>query len=114
MTAGNPLTKSLEAASLTMGIRPEEKSVIGLEYLSDFHNLLYSLEKEFDIVIVDLPSIRDSGIPSLFAKQLDGIVVVVNAGKTKKADLDQVLFHLNANNVIGFVFNRATKDNIIM
>jgi protein-tyrosine kinase len=114
LTTGNPLTKSLEATSLSMGTRSEEKSVISLEHLSDFRNLVYSLEKEFDRVIVDLPSIRDSGIPSLFAKQLDGIVVVVNAGVTKKTDLDQVLFHLNATNVIGFIFNRATKDNFII
>jgi protein-tyrosine kinase len=114
MTAGNLQKKFLEAASLTLGARPDEKMVIGLEHLSDFRNLIYSLEKEFDMVIVDLPSIQDSGIPSLFAKQLDGIVIVVNAGLTKKRNLDQVLFHLNASNVIGFIFNRATKDNIIM
>jgi Mrp family chromosome partitioning ATPase len=112
MTAGDPLRKPFEAASLTQGIRTEEKSVISLEHLSDFRNLVYSLEKEFDMVIVDLPSIQNSGIPSFFAKQLDGIVVVVNAGITKKGSLDQVLFHLNANNVIGFIFNRATNDNI--
>jgi len=112
MTAGNPSTKSFEVAGLTMGINSEEKSSVSLEHLSDFRNLIYSLEKDFDLVIVDLPSIQDSGIPSLFAKQLDGIVVVVNAGITKKINLDQVLFHLTASNVIGFIFNRATKDNI--
>jgi Mrp family chromosome partitioning ATPase len=113
MTAGN-LIKSFEAASLTKGNHPLEKSTISLEHLSDFRNLIYSLEKEFDLVIVDFPSIQDSGIPSLFAKQLDGIVVVVNAGKTKKENLDQILFHLNTSNVVGFIFNRATKDNIVM
>jgi Mrp family chromosome partitioning ATPase len=110
LTAGNPSTRSMEATRFTLNFQSEIKSTISLEYLSDFRNLIYSLQNEFDLVIVDLPSIRDSGLPSLYAKQLDGIVVVVNAGRTKKRELDQVLFHLNANNVIGFVFNRTSED----
>jgi len=114
LTAGNPYSRSMEAAGFAFEIPSDRKSAVSLEHLSDFRNLVYSLQKEFDLVIVDLPSIRDSGLPSLFAKQLDGIVVVVNAGKTKKRELDQILFHLNASNVLGFVFNRITADNVVM
>jgi non-specific protein-tyrosine kinase len=113
LTAGNPLTRSIEATSLTMSVPAAKEQNISLEQLSDFRNLIYSLQKEFDLVIVDLPSIQDSGLPALFAKQLDGIIVVVNAGKTKKRELNQMLFHLNTANVLGFIFNRTTKDNIV-
>jgi Mrp family chromosome partitioning ATPase len=114
LTAGNPLTRSMEAAGLaTIDFPNAKESTIGLEQLNDFRNLMYSLEREFDLVIVDLPSIRDSGLPSLFAKQLDGILVVVNAGRTKKRELNQVLYHLTASNVIGFIFNRLSKDWIV-
>jgi Mrp family chromosome partitioning ATPase len=114
LTAGIPSSKSLEAASFTMDYHPVRQRVISLEHLSDFRNLIYSLQKEFDLVIVDLPSIKDSGLPALFARQLDGVIVVVNAGITKKQDLNEVLFHLNTSNVLGFVFNRITKNNIMI
>jgi len=85
------------------------RSPVGLEQLSDFRNLLYSLEEKYELVIVDLPSIHESIIPTLFTTQLTGVIVVVNAGKTKQHDIDRLLVTLNESHVLGFVFNRVNN-----
>jgi len=84
---------------------------IGLEQLVEFRNIIFSLEEKFDLVIIDFPSIEESVIPTLFMEPLDGLIVVVNAGKTRKEDIDSLLKKIHANKVLGFVFNRATIEN---
>jgi protein-tyrosine kinase len=88
------------------------KATVGLEQLTEFRNLLYSLEEKFELIIVDLPSIHESAIPTLFTSQLGGVIVVVNAGKTKQRDIDRLLVTLNESQVLGFVFNRVDKHNL--
>ena len=88
-------------------------STVRLEDISEFRNVLYSLEERFDLIIVDLPSLAESAIPTLFVKQLDGIVVVVNAGRTKQANLDKLIKQLDPNKVVGFVFNRSKPDQVV-
>lgn len=88
------------------------KATVGLEQLTEFRNLLYSLEEQFELIIVDLPSINESAIPTLFTTQLGGVIVVVNAGKTKQKDIDRLLVTLNESQVLGFVFNRVDKNNL--
>jgi len=88
------------------------KATVGLEQLTEFRNLLYSLEEKFELIIVDLPSIHESAIPTLFTTQLGGVIVVVNAGKTKQHDIDRLLVTLNESQVLGFVFNRVDKKSL--
>ena len=85
---------------------------VGLEQLPEFRNVLFSLERKYELVIVDLPSITESSIPTLFTSQLGGVIVVVNAGRTKERDLERLIATLNESQVIGFVFNRVDKHNL--
>ena len=83
-----------------------DKVRLGLEHLPAFRDIIYSLEQEFDFVIVDMPSVRSEMVPVLFANQLHGLLIVINSGKTRKEDLDEMFRQINERQVLGFVFNR--------
>lgn len=79
---------------------------LGLEQLPAFRDVVYSLEQEFEFVIVDMPAIHSEGVPALFTNQLNGLLVVVDSGKTKREEIDAMFHHINERQVLGFVFNR--------
>jgi protein-tyrosine kinase len=87
------------------------QSYIGLEDMSSFSDVIYSLEHEFEFVIVDMPSINSRDFPILFANQLNGLLVVVDVGRTKREDIEKMFRQVNENQVLGFVFNRVTDQN---
>jgi Mrp family chromosome partitioning ATPase len=83
---------------------------LGLEQLTAFRDILYSLEQLYDFIIVDMPAISHHGVPVLFANQLNGLLVVVDTLRTKKEDLDSMFRSINKNQVLGFVYNRYKDD----
>jgi len=83
---------------------------LGLDQLPQFRDVLYSLVQEFDFVIVDMPSMDVFGFPVLFANQLSGLFVVLNAGRTKRGEVDRMFRLLNEAQVYGFVFNRYREE----
>jgi Mrp family chromosome partitioning ATPase len=83
---------------------------LGLEQLTAFRDILYSLEQAYDFIIVDMPAISNQGVPVLFANQLNGLLVVVDTLRTKKEDLDSMFRSINKNQVLGFVYNRYKDD----
>jgi Mrp family chromosome partitioning ATPase len=86
---------------------------IGLDQLSMFRDVIYSLMQGFDFVIVDMPSMNVPGFPVLFASQLNGLFVVLNAGETKRGEIDKMFRLLNESQVYGFVFNRYKEDGLL-
>ncbi len=80
---------------------------IGLEHMASFGEVIRSLEQSFDFVVVDMPSINSRNFPILFANQLDGLIVVIDAEKTKKEDIEKMFQQVNEQQVLGFVFNRV-------
>ncbi|MBI1806204.1 MAG: CpsD/CapB family tyrosine-protein kinase [Ignavibacteria bacterium] len=82
---------------------------LGLEQLPAFRDVIYSLEQEFEFVIVDMPAIHSEGVPILFANQLNGLLVVVDSGKTKREEIDAMFHYINERQVLGFVFNRFNE-----
>ena len=101
-----------EKPSGTNGPSPRLAPVpsLQLEHLAAFRDVLYTLKEQFDFVIVDLPSIQENVFPLLFTNQLDGVLVVVNVGRTKQEDVEAVFRRLNQRQVLGFVLNRAGED----
>ena len=91
--------------------RSVKQNPIGLEYTSAFGEVLYALEREFDFIIVDMPAIKKHEFPILFVNHLNGLLVVVELGKTKRRDIDQIFRQFNKNQVLGFVFNRVTDND---
>ncbi len=92
-------------------IAPQPRPLLGLEQLTAFRDVIYSLEQEFDFVIVDMPSIVSDEIPVLFTSYLNGLLVVVDSGKTRREDLDAMFQKINQQQVLGFVFNRFDQAN---
>ena len=86
-----------------------QRNVLGLDQLAAFRDVIYSLEQEFDFVIVDLPAMNTEEIPVLFTNQLNGLLIVVKTGKTKREDLDVMFQHINQHQVVGFVFNHMNS-----
>lgn len=83
---------------------------LSLEQLAPFRDVLYSLEQQYEIIIVDMPAINSTTIPLLFTNQLQGLIVVVQSEKTKKEEIDKLLQRVNERNVLGFVINRFSNQ----
>lgn len=81
------------------------KPSLGLQHLPAFRDILYSLEQKYDIIIVDMPEMNSESVPHLFANQLNGLIVVVRSGKTKREELDLTLQKINEHQILGFVLN---------
>lgn len=70
-------------------------------------NLLDQLSKQFDYIIIDTPPINVVTDAAVFANKVNGYVMVVRAGRTKKDELNQALSALEQvdANVFGFLLN---------
>ena len=90
---------------------PQPRPLLGLDQLTSFRDVIYSLEQEFDFIIVDMPAVVADEIPILFTSHLNGLLVVVDNGKTRREDLDAMFQRINEQQVLGFVFNRAGQSN---
>jgi len=89
-----------------------ERATLGLEHVTSFRDIIYSLEQVFEVVIVDLPSVADLGFPQLYLKQISGLIVVVNSGATRKEEIDKLLHHVDEQQILGFVLNRTDDTHI--
>jgi len=113
LSAGQMPFHSLNADYLGNGEQvslAEAQSTLGLDQLASFRNVLYSLRQEFEFVIVDMPALHEPRIPILLTNQMDGLIVVVDANRTKHEHIEKMFRRVNQNQVIGFVFNRVTKE----
>jgi Mrp family chromosome partitioning ATPase len=86
--------------------RASQEPVIGLEHLEDFLDVVHTLEQAYQFVLVDMPSINTRDFPILFASQLNGLIVVVDATKTRQQDIEAMFRHVSERQVLGFVLNR--------
>jgi protein-tyrosine kinase len=111
LSAGN-FPQLVEGNVRTGGGSRPGSMMFGLDLLPALRDVIYSLEQEYDFVIVDLPAINTADVPVLFTSQLNGLLVVVDSGRTRKDDLDEMFRHVNESKVLGFVFNRFNSDQI--
>lgn len=80
---------------------------LGLEDILAVRNLIYTLEEQFDFVVVDMsPILPITDFPVLFANEVDGLLTVVDVRKTKKSDVNEIFRHINESQIAGFIFNR--------
>lgn len=79
--------------------------------LINFNMLAYSLLHEFEFLIVDMASVDAKNFPTLIANQLNGLIVVVEASRTKRRDINRLFRRVNEKNVIGFVMNKTKDDD---
>lgn len=82
---------------------------LGLEHLSAFRDIIYTLEQKFEFIIVDMPAISSNTIPPLFANQFHGLILVVRSEYTKREDIDNIFNKIGERNIVGFVINSFKK-----
>ena len=75
----------------------------------ELREVIATLKRQFRFIVVDLPSSMEQTFPGMISSHLDGFVVVVSAGKTKKTDIRSLVTTLNENKIIGFVMNRVSS-----
>ena len=114
LPAGN-----ISASPLVAEYTPPRKAIdsgeakgpaLGLEHVAAFRDVLYSLRQEYEFVVVDMPAIQEPPVPLPLIHQMDGILVVINANKTRHEDIQKMFRHINASQILGFVLNRAGND----
>ena len=71
-------------------------------------NLIAELKSHFDLILVDSPPVIPYSDASVLSSQVDGVLLVVQSGKTRKEDIQQVQATLQDNQakVLGIVLNK--------
>jgi Mrp family chromosome partitioning ATPase len=87
-----------------------QKASLGLEQLAAFRDVIYSLKQTFEFVIIDMPAIQEPRIPIQLTHQMDGLLVVVDANRTKQIDIERTFTQLSKSQILGFVMNRSSAD----
>ncbi len=67
--------------------------------------ILAQLAKEFDYVIIDTPPVLPLADMNIFSNLVDGILLVVRAGKTSRDVVKKVLESLPSQKVLGVILN---------
>ncbi len=106
-----PFTHYLEAFNLhvmTAGSDPE----LPYELLKSrrLDQLLQQAREDYDFVIVDAPQILRLPDTELISRLVDGFLIVVKAGHTRQARLEEALSLMTEEQVMGLVFNAVPKS----
>lgn len=72
-----------------------------------FGSFIGRCRADFDYVLLDCPPIHPISDVSFLLEAIDGVVLVVRAGKTSKGLLKEVVANLPAEKLVGTVLNRA-------
>jgi Mrp family chromosome partitioning ATPase len=75
----------------------------------ELREVITTLKQQFRFVVIDLPRATHPAFPAMIASHLDGYIVVVSVGKTKKTDITNLMPFLNEGKILGFVMNRVSQ-----
>lgn len=79
---------------------------------SSFRGMLSSLYKEFEFVLLDLPSVSARNFPTLITNQLTGLIVVVKSRQTKRRDIQKLFRRVREETVLAFVMNEVKENDL--
>lgn len=115
LPAGNPIANAQVADRMSLANNAAQgipkKMFPGLEQLTAFRDVMYSLRQTFEFVIIDMPAIREPQVPFQFIDLVDGLLVVVDANRTKHGDVERTFDKIKRDKILGFVMNRASHDS---
>jgi Mrp family chromosome partitioning ATPase len=83
-------------------------AMMSFDKILELREVIATLKRQFRFIVIDLPSAMEQAFPGMISSHLDGFVVVVSAGKTKKTEIRNLVNVLNENKIIGFVMNRVS------
>lgn len=92
---------------LTAGPTPPNPSeLLNSQRMQDF---LSGIKDQYDLVVLDVPPMLEVTDTQVLASQLDGVILVVRAGKTQKSEIRRAvdMLRLAKANILGYVFNDA-------
>ena len=94
---------------LSGDIPPNPSELIGSKKME---KLIESFRAEYNYIIVDLPPVLSVSDPLAMSKNLDGMVVVVRHGHTRRSDIVETMRQIKLVNVnvLGFVYNGAVRN----
>ena len=74
-------------------------------------DLLKEIKPKFDLILIDSPPVIPYSDASVLSSQIDGVLLVVQSGKTRREDIQQAYATLEDNhaNVLGVVLNRQKQ-----
>jgi Mrp family chromosome partitioning ATPase len=99
----------LPGSQVAMGAIGEPGAINALAADADsVRNMLSSVSDSFELTILDLPPVSESIIGPAMAKALDGVVLVVEAERTRSAAVQasQRTLRMHGGNVLGVVLNK--------
>lgn len=81
----------------------------GIKDTIALREILYTLKNEFDFIIVDMSSIFPvEEFPIHFINEIDGLLTVIDAKKTRHEHLKNIYKHVDENRFVGYIFNRVS------
>jgi succinoglycan biosynthesis transport protein ExoP len=92
------------------GLSPNPSELLGSQQMME---LAARLINEADLVIYDSPPAAFFADATVLSQKVDGVILVVGAGKTRRAVAKQAVFNLQqaGANILGVVLNRATEKS---
>ncbi len=86
---------------------------LGSLSVSSLRSLLSILGDRYDVVLLDSPPVLAVSDPVVLGTQVDGVLVVVDAGRTRRKELTQTVERLREVNskLVGIVPNRLRSQN---
>ncbi len=73
--------------------------------------LMETLKEKFDLVIFDTPPVNLVADTLILGPMVDGVLVVINKGLSKKKDLKICVERLRFSNIVGFVMNASSEKS---
>ncbi len=83
--------------------------------LPHYQELIKTLSNVFDIILIDTPAAGVSIDTAKISKYCDGIILVVAYGKTRKNELNEMLYQLKKTDcpILGCIINKVNFRSII-
>lgn len=74
---------------------------------SDVNELLESMKKIYDVILIDTPSLNEFADAQVLASQSDGVILVAKIGNTKKRNITEAIekLHNVKANIVGGILN---------
>lgn len=100
------------ARLLVLSVGPSPHNPTDLLGSSRMSFLLDKLKKEADVILFDSAPVLAVADAALLAPKVDGVILVVNAGRTKPEELAEAANLLSKGNarILGVVLNRVERD----
>ena len=87
---------------------PDPSGQLGSERMAE---LITELKKIAEIIIFDTPPVLVFADAVVLSGRIDGVIVVIEAGKSKRSAINQTLIDLQNANLLGSIFNQAPKSD---